>query len=113
MGPFGDTGGYVQLIPGTYKLDKPNNTTGIDEIHLKCDCINGSIVKSIREPFIYTFALDQPPGLKVYKEPRVINFEKINKYVLSYNTFYLEHDVQDPVDFNRETIGFICQIIKI
>ena len=51
IGPLGDTGGYGQLIPGTYKIDKPNNITGIDKVRLKCDCINGSIVNSIREPF--------------------------------------------------------------
>ena len=36
--------GFYQLIKGTYKSDKPVNITGIDKIHLKCDCIQGSIL---------------------------------------------------------------------
>ena len=59
-----DIDGFVQLIPGTYKSEKPINITGNDKIHLKCDCIKGSIVNGIREPMLYSFALDQPPGHK-------------------------------------------------
>ena len=42
--PLDDIDGFCQLIAGSYKSDKPINITGIDKIHLKCDCINGSIV---------------------------------------------------------------------
>ena len=42
-GPLCDIDGFVQLIPGTCKSDKPINITGIDKVHLKCDCINGII----------------------------------------------------------------------
>ena len=63
-GPLGDIKGFIQKIPGTYKSDKPINITGIDKIHLKCDCINGSIVNGVRDPILYNFALDQPPGPK-------------------------------------------------
>ena len=43
-GPLGDIDGNIQIIPGTYKSEKPNNNNGIDKIHLKCDCVDGSIV---------------------------------------------------------------------
>ena len=43
-GELGDIEGFVQLIPGNYKSDKPIGITGIDKNHLKCDCIQGSIV---------------------------------------------------------------------
>ena len=36
--------GYYQFIAGSCKSDRPINITGIDKVHLKCDCINGSIV---------------------------------------------------------------------
>ena len=49
-GELGDIPGFVQLIPGTYKSGKPINITGIDKVHLKCDCVNGSIVNGTREP---------------------------------------------------------------
>ena len=36
-GVLGDNEGFVQLIAGTCKSDKPINITGIDKVHLKCD----------------------------------------------------------------------------
>ena len=69
--PLDDIDGFYQLIPGSYKSDKPINITGIDKIQLKCDCIQGSIVNGIIELILYSFALFAPPGHKIYKEPRV------------------------------------------
>ena len=108
-----DIDGFYQLIAGSYKSEKPINITGIDKVHLKCDCIDGSIVNGIREPILYSFALSSPPGHKLYKEPRVKLFKKINKSVLSHIRFYLQDDDHKEVDFNGETISFTCQIIKI
>ena len=101
------------MIAGTYKSDRPINITGIDKIHLKCDCIQGRIVNGIREPILYSFALSSPPGHKIYKEPKVKLFKKVIKSVLSHITFYLEDYDHKPVDFNSETISFTCQLIKI
>ena len=111
--PLEDIEGFYQLIAGSYKSDKPINITGIDKVHVKCDCIDGSIMNGIREPILYSFALDQPPGYKIYKEPKVKLFKKINKSVLSHITFYLEDDDYKPVDFNNEIVLFTCQLIKI
>ena len=52
--------GFSQMITGSCKSDRPINITGIDNIHLKCDCVNGSIVNAIREPTLYSFALSSP-----------------------------------------------------
>ena len=103
--PLDDIDGFYQIIAGSYKSDKPINITGIDKIHLKCDCIQGSIVNGIREPILYSFALSSPPGHKIYKEPRVKLFKKINKSVLSHITFYFEDDDHKAVDFNNETVS--------
>ena len=111
--PLDDIDSHYQLIAGSYKSDKPINITGIDKVHLKCDCIQGSIVNGIREPILYSFGLDQPPGYKIYKEPKVKLFKKINKSVLSHITFYFEDDDHKAVDFNGETLSFTCQLIKI
>ena len=111
--PLDDIDSHYQIIAGSYKSDKPINITGIDKVHLKCDCIQGSIVNGIREPILYSFALSSPPGHKIYKEPRVKLFKKINKSVLSHITFYFEDDDYKPVDFHGETITFTCQLIKI
>ena len=113
QGPLNDIDGFYQIISGSYKGDKPINITGIDKIHLKCDSVQGSIVNGVREPILYSFALSSPPGHKIYKEPRVKLFKKINKSVLSHINFYLEDDDHKPVDFNGETISFTCQLIKI
>ena len=111
--PLDDIEGFYQLIPGLYKSDKPINITGIDKFHFKCDCIQGSIVNGIREPILYSFALSSPPGHKIYKEPRIKLFKKLNKSVLSHITFYFEDDDHKPVDFDEETISFTCQLIRI
>ena len=87
--------------------------TGIGKIHLKTDCFHGSKVNGVREPILYSFALYKPPGHKIYKEPRIKLFKRINKPVLSHIPFYLEDDDHKPVDFNKETISFTCQLIKI
>ena len=111
--PLDDIDGFYQLIAGSYKGDKPINITGLDKVHLKCDCIDGSIVNGIREPILYSFALSSPPGHKLYKEPRVRLFKKINKSVLSHITFYLEDDDYKLIDFNNEIVSFTCQLVKI
>ena len=59
-----------QLIAKSHKSNEPNNCTGIDKVQLKCDCVNGSIMDGAREPILYSFALNSPPGLKVYKIKR-------------------------------------------
>ena len=113
QGPLNEIEGFYQKLPGTYQSNKPISITGTDKVHLKCDCIQGSIVNGIREPILYSFALSAPPRHKIYKEPKVKLFKKVNKSVLSHITFYVEDDDHKPVDFHNETITFTCQLIKI
>ena len=101
------------MFAGSNKIEKPINFTSIDKVHLKCDCIQGSIVNGIREPILLSFALDTPPGHKINKEPRNKLSKKLNKSVLSRIRFYLEDGDHKPVDFNGETVSFTCQLIKI
>ena len=77
--PLDDIEGFYRLVAGSYKSDTPINITGIDKVHLKCDCINGSIVNGIREQILYSFALSSPPGHIIYKERIIKLFKKINK----------------------------------
>ena len=77
-------------ITGPYKIEKPNNSTGKNKFHLKCDCITGSIVNGLREPILFIFALVKPPGDKLYKTPRMKLFlKKINTSVSSLITLFL------------------------
>ena len=111
--PLNDIDGHYQLIAGSYKSEKPINIIGLDKIHLKCDCVQRSIINGTRESILYSFVLSSPPGHKTYKEPRVKLFKKVNKSVLSHITFYFEDDDHKAVDFNGETVSFTRQLIKI
>ena len=104
--------GCVRLIPGSFNSDRPNSISGVDKIHLNCDCINGKLVNDIREHIFYGFALNNPPGHKFYKEPRIKLFYKTNNSVLSHITVYLEDDDHKPADLNGETISFTCQFVE-
>ena len=100
--------------PGVYTSDKIIlNLNTINKIHLKCDCIDGSIQDGVKQPILFSFVLDKPPGYKVFCEPETIHFKKINKSVLITITFYLEDNNNAEVDFAQETLTFTLQMIKI
>ena len=100
--PLDDIDGFYQLIAGSYKSDNPINITGTNKIHLKCDCIQSSSVNGIREPILYSFALSSPPGHKIYKEPRIKLFKKVNKSILSHITFFLKMMITDLLIFTAK-----------
>ena len=99
--------------PGVYISDKISNLNTKNKIHLKCDCIDGSIQDGVRQPILFSFILDKPSGYKVFSQPETIHYKKINKSVLNTITFYLEDDNNEEVDFNQETLTFTLQMIKI
>ena len=107
-----DIEGFYPLIAGSDKGDRPINITGFDKKHLKCDCIDGSIVNGVGKTILYSFVLSSPPGHKTFKEPSIKLFEKVNKPFLSHVTFHFEDDDHKPVGFNGESITFTCQLIK-
>ena len=111
-GELDDIERFVQLIPGSYKSDKPINVTGINKLHLKADCIQGSSLKGVRQPILYSFALDQRPGQKIYEEAWMKLFKKINISVLSQITLYLESDNRKRVGVNNETTLITCPLNK-
>ena len=63
--------------PGVYTSDKfILNLNTIDKIHLKSDCIDGSIQEGVRQPILF-FVLDKPSGYKVFCQPETIHYKKI------------------------------------
>ena len=100
-------------VPGVYTSDKILNLNTTNKIHLKCDCIDGSIQDGISQPKLYSFVLDKPSGYKIFCEPETIHYKRINKSVLNTIPFYLEDDNNKEVDFNQETLTFTLQKIKI
>ena len=75
-----------------YISQKIVNLSNTNKIHLKCDCIDGTVVNGSRESILYKFILDKLPGYKVFCEPETILYKKINKSILNTITFYLEDD---------------------
>ena len=57
---------------GPHISEKPVMITTTDKVHLKCDCVDGSIVNGIREQILFSFNLSSPPGYKIMKEPNII-----------------------------------------
>ena len=98
---------------GTHTSEKPVMITTPDKVHLKCDCVDGSIVNGIREQILFSFNLSAPPGYKIIKEPTTVLYKLINKTRLDTIQFFLEDSNHDSVDFNGETLTFTIQIIKI
>ena len=50
---------------GTHTSEKPVMITATDKVHLKCDCVDGSIVNGIREQILFSFNLSAPLGYKI------------------------------------------------
>ena len=110
---LGFSSGWDYKFYNKYVSQKIVNLSNTNKIHLKCDCIDGSIQDGIRQPILFSFVLDKPAGYKVFSEPETIHYKKINKSVLNTITFYLEDDNNKEVDFNGETLTFTLQMIKI
>ena len=96
---------------GTHTSEKPVMITTTDKVHLKCHCVDASIVNGVREKILFSFNLSSPPGYKIIKEPTTVLFKKINKTRQDTIQLFLEDSNHNPVDFNGETLTFTVQII--
>ena len=85
----------------------------VSKIHLQTNVIDGSIVNGSRQPIIYSFVLDKPPGYKVLSEPKTIHYKKLNKSILNTIPIYLEDDNHEEVNCNGKTLTFTLQLIQI
>ena len=110
---LGFTSGWDYKHYNKYTSQKVVYLGNTNKIHLKCDCIDGSVLNGIRQPILFSFVLDKLPGYRVFCEPETIHYKKIIKSVLNTITFYLEDDSDKEVDFNQETLTFTLQMIKI
>ena len=110
---LGFTAGWDYKHYNKYTSQKVVNLGSTNKIHLKCDCIDGSVLNGIRQPILFSFILDKLPGYKVFCEPETIHYKKINKSVLNTITFYLEDNDRKEVNFNGETLTFTLPMIKI
>ena len=63
-------------IPSVYNGDKILKLSTTNKIHLKFNCIDGSIVDGMRHPILYSFVLDKLLGYKVFSEPETKHYKK-------------------------------------
>ena len=98
------------MIAGLYESQRPINITGVDKVHLKCDCIHSrKHSKRSSRTNLYSLLLINHLVIKKTKNQESNFFKK--KSVLSHITFCLEDDYK-LVDFNIEIVSFTCQLIK-
>ena len=85
---LGFTPGWDYKHYNQYTSQKIVNIRSTSKIHLKCDCIHGSIQNGLRQPFLFSFIFDEPAVYKVFCEPETIHYKKMNKSVLNTVTFF-------------------------
>ena len=104
---LGLTSGWDYKHYNEYTSQKIVNLSSTNEIHLKFDVVDGSVVNGLRQPILYSFLLDKPVGYKVFSQPETVHYKKIIISILNTITFYLEDDDDnEEVDFNGETLTF-------
>ena len=52
---------------------------------MKCDVIDGSVVKGMRGRMLFRFILDKLPGYKHFCEPKTIPYKKSEQICFEYN----------------------------
>ena len=62
---------YIEIT--SQKIVKLNSR---NKIHIKSDCIQGSIQDGLRQPTLFSFNLDKPSGYKVFCESETIHYKK-------------------------------------
>ena len=73
---------------GTHISENPVMITTTEKVHLKCDCVDGSIVNGKREQILFSFNQSAPPGYKIIKEPNTILYKKVDKTRLDSIQFF-------------------------
>ena len=56
---------------GTCKIDRLINIITIDDLYLRCDCVDEIIVSGTTKSNFHTFALDRSPVHKILKSTKV------------------------------------------
>ena len=91
---------------GTHKSEKPVMVTSIDKVHLKCDCVDGSIVNGVREQILFSFNLSAPSGYKFPNSPTTVLYKQMNKTRLDSIQFFFGDSNYNPVDFRHSHSQF-------
>ena len=61
----------------------------MDKIHLKCDCLYGSLVNGVKQSILFTFLLEKPSVYKIFRKRETINFKKLKQICFeNYNFLF-------------------------
>ena len=74
--PYWDYINYIPIGDNEYYSEKNRNLSIINKIHFKCIVIDGSVVNVSRQPILYSFVLNKPPGYKVFCDSETIHYKK-------------------------------------
>ena len=83
-----------------------------DKIHIRGDCIDWSVINSVRQSLFFSFVSNKPPRNKVFCEPETQHFRKTKKSALNDISFYSEDDNQSEVNFIVKTSIFTLHLFK-
>ena len=86
--------------------------TSRDKVHLKRDCVDGSIVNGIEEQIIF-FNLNVPSEKNNFERDHDCFKKTTKKTNLDHIQIFLEDSKHTPIVFNNESLTFTIQIIKI
>ena len=95
---------------GMHLGEKVANIKNFDKVHLKCNCVDCSILDGKRQRFLHFFGLDARPGYKNFEKPSSILYKKLNKDKIDDIIFYLEDDDGNIVVFNGKTFLFYSHV---
>ena len=99
-------------LEGIHKPEKQVVITSKDKVHLKCNCVDGSIVNGVRAQVLHSFYLSAPPGYEFIKKPTTVLYNKKKTKQDSLH-FFLEDSNHNPLQFNNnETLIITFQIKK-
>ena len=72
---------------GANSSEKNVDQGAINKIHLKCDVIDGSVLKRVGQPILYNFVLDKALGYNVFCQTETIHCKGMKKAVWNTETF--------------------------
>ena len=84
----------------------------LDEVHLKCDCIKGSVVNGLRQPILFSFVLYKPLIINYFVSLKQYTINKQTNLYSNTITFDMEGYDHKEVNLYGEKLRFTLQLIK-
>lgn len=82
----------------------PVNILKVNNILVNCDAIDGSYLNERKQPVLYSFFPDVPPGYKIVEKPNAIIYLPISSPVLDEIKIWLTDQNRDVLNIREEVI---------